>query len=109
MSLRLATASDVDVITDISVAALADDSSHNYRYPYRKEYYEDYVEYNRARFVETLANPDFITMLYECPSNEDPAIVKPVALAIWQLPPPQRSGKNMIFSHWADFHSRPFR
>jgi hypothetical protein len=86
MSIRLATESDLDAITWISVDALPADPVSQYRFPYKKEYPEDHKKYSRIRYAEFMEDGDSAIMVFESPSLEDATINKPVAFSIWQLP-----------------------
>ncbi|KAI1108005.1 acyl-CoA N-acyltransferase [Nemania sp. NC0429] len=94
MSIRYATPSDLDAIAWIAVAASPADPVFTYRYPYMDQYPEDYAKYTRIRYSENFANPDNVVMVYECPSIEDPSIIKPVAFAVWLLPSSQRPAQT---------------
>ncbi|MCJ1404944.1 hypothetical protein MMC11_008170 [Xylographa trunciseda] len=86
MSIRLAKESDLDAIAWISVAALPADPVCPYRFPYMHLYPEDHVKFSRIRYTEYMAAGDNVIMVFECPTIEDPAVHKPVAFSIWQLP-----------------------
>ena len=89
MSMRAAQASDLDAITWISVAATPTDPLCDYRYPYRKQYPEDFQGFSRICLSEFLAEAttgSTLFMVYEAPSMEDRTIRKVVSYAIWELP-----------------------
>ncbi|MCJ1392944.1 hypothetical protein MMC18_005816 [Xylographa bjoerkii] len=86
MSIRLAKESDLDAIVWISVAALPADPVCPYRFPYMDLYPEDHVKFSRIRYAEYMAAGDNVIMVFESPTIEDPAVHKPVAFSIWQLP-----------------------
>jgi hypothetical protein len=56
MKLRHATASDLDVITALGLAALPEDPIWSYRSPLAKQYPDEHYEYSRVRFSEYLDN-----------------------------------------------------
>ena len=89
ISIRSATASDLDTITAIGLAALPDDPVWPYRYPFAAQFPEDHYKYSRIRYSEYLANVEvgaYAVMFAEAPSNEDPDVKVVVAMSIWQLP-----------------------
>lgn len=90
-SVRLAVDTDVDALTQIHIAALSPDPIFIYRFPHLKEYPDDHEKYTRARFEQVLPDKSNVVMVYECPTTEDPTVVKPVAFSVWVLPPSQRS------------------
>ncbi|KAI1323668.1 acyl-CoA N-acyltransferase [Xylariaceae sp. FL0255] len=81
--IRPATKDDLDSIVWVSAAAFRADPTYTYRYPYIDQYYDDYVAAVRTRYKGTLADPDITMMVYEGASNEDSAVLKPIAYSVW--------------------------
>lgn len=90
---RTATRDDVDYLTEIIVEAFPLDPQWDYQYRYRAQYPEDHWNCTRASFETVLGldedddgnatRNDFSIQVMTSPSNEDPAVVRPVAVAIW--------------------------
>ncbi len=89
--IRPATPSDLDAITWIVVAACPADPVFSYRYPYMSQYPDEFAKFTRISYERKMAETDKVILVYECPSIEDPSVVKAVAFSMWQLPPPQRT------------------
>ncbi|KAA6413004.1 MAG: hypothetical protein FRX48_02747 [Lasallia pustulata] len=88
MELRTATADDLDSLADIACAAFPMDPQWDYRFPRRREYPQDHWTCTRAiynGFLTDSGDANYLVKVITSKSNEDDSIVKPVALAIWQL------------------------
>lgn len=89
ISIRSATASDLDTVTAIGLAALPEDPVWPYRYPFATQFPEDHHKYSKIRYSEYLANMEvgaYAVVLAETSSIEDPDVKVAVAMSIWQLP-----------------------
>lgn len=77
---------DLDAIVDVVIQAFDHDPQWQWRYRYRKEYPEDHYKFTRLFYSEymemTFAGHNTI-MLAESPSDEDPNMMKVVAMSIW--------------------------
>ena len=86
MSIRPATAADLDAITWIITEGMPDDPATRYQYPYRLDFPEDHYKYTRILHEHLMSMESKSYMVFESPSIEDAEVKKPVALALWQLP-----------------------
>jgi GNAT superfamily N-acetyltransferase len=89
MKLRHGTASDLDSMTTLGLAALPDDPIWPYRFPLAKQYPDEHYKYSRIRFSEYLDNVEagiYAAVLIETPSMEDPSVTAMVAMSLWVLP-----------------------
>lgn len=88
MELRTATADDLDSLADIACAAFPEDPQWDYRFPRRREYPQDNWMCTRQmynRFLTDSEDNNYLVKVITSQSNEDDRIVKPVALAVWEL------------------------
>lgn len=89
ITIRDAGTADIDALLEVRLASFPGDESWHYRYPYYREFPEDHAYYSKLRMEEKLADAvkgSKRVMLAEAPSNEDPEVIIPVALAIWVMP-----------------------
>ena len=88
MKLREATKDDLNVLTDIMIAAMATDPAWDFRFPYRGEYPEDHRRCVQKIFEEAFEAEATTINIVEIEKNH------PVAYAIWD-----RSPSPSAFSH----------
>jgi len=83
--LRNATLDDVDDITDIMVAAYSSTNFYNYCFQFRQKYPEEHWTCQRDGLRVSMEEyKDQITVnVITSPTNEDPSVSKPVAVAAW--------------------------
>lgn len=83
---RRATLNDTEQVTDVFLAAMPDDPSWAYRFPYRLEYPEDHRKYN-GDLIRRFISPDYPDWAVMVIDAEDPALGrnKIVAFSIWDL------------------------
>ena len=88
MELRTATVDDLDSLADIACAAFPTDPQWDYRFPRRREYPQDNWKSTRKIFNGFLTGSGedhYLVKVITSQSNEDDSIVKPIALAVWEL------------------------
>ncbi len=87
IQMRVATEADIDAIIDIAQAAMPDDPSYDYRYPYRDQYPEDNRYWTRQSYANFFKNPSkYLTLVMTVPDNENQAGPgKPVSYAVWLI------------------------
>lgn len=77
---------DLDAIVNIVIQAFPFDPQWGYRYCYRQQYPEDHYKFTQRYYADyldmTFAGHNVI-MLAETPSDEDPSVMKVIALSIW--------------------------
>lgn len=93
LTLRQATADDIDDLTDLSCAALPLDPQWDYRFPRRKEYPEDNWKCTRSTYQTFMETPGYLINIITIPAEKDGGLVqRAVALAVWVLPEEERKG-----------------
>jgi hypothetical protein len=107
MTLRQATAKDIDALRDIALAAMPMDPQWDYRFPRRKDYPQDTSYWTRRQYEDYLdsTKPKYCTMVIAVDVDGDecnPPTSKPVALAVWDITfMPERdlvaNGKNCTY------------
>lgn len=80
LALRKARPSDLDAITDTAVAGWPDDPGCDYKFPYRKEYPDDFWRWTRVECESYLSKGDKFAVMVVV-NDEDRAI----AFGIWDL------------------------
>lgn len=119
---RRATASDLDAIVAVAIAALPADPVNPYRYPRWREFPDDYARHTRLRYAAWLEDPSNVVMVCEVPAEHSGRLAeegeneedKPagsstalvvsggkhvvVAFSIWELPPSQRSAAAPVLN-----------
>lgn len=87
MNIREATIVDLDVITEIALAAFPLDPQWDYRFPHRYKFPEDTRSYTKIGYKTFFDAPkdSFYVMVATAPSLEDPGVTKPVAVAVWEM------------------------
>jgi hypothetical protein len=87
LQMRVATEADIDAITDVAQAAMSDDPSYDYCYPYRDQYPEDNRYWTRQLYANFFKNPSkYLTLVMTVPDSEKQAGPgKPVSYAVWLI------------------------
>ncbi|KAI0109120.1 acyl-CoA N-acyltransferase [Nemania sp. FL0031] len=89
ISIRPASANDLEAIVNIVIKAFPYDEQFAYRYPYREQYPEDHYKYTELYYSEylntTFAGQNTI-MVAEAPDLEDSTKTQVIALSIWDNP-----------------------
>ena len=88
LAIRNATLHDVDVIADIILAAFDSAPHLKYMFQFKDQFPEEHLRCARIGICRSMKrNKLAIAQLVEMPSNTDPEIFQPVAMALWQYPP----------------------
>ena len=87
-------ATDLDAITNVTLAGFPSDPQWYYRFPYRKEYPEDHYKYSKERLGAYFSQVQFGRLTYHVAEAEEVNGKKVVAYAIWQMPGSHLPGPN---------------
>ena len=89
LTIRPANEADIGSMTTITTMAYPLDPDWRYRFPRLNVYAEVHHDFLRSRQAGHIAKSKKGThavMLVEAPSNQNPSVMKVVALGVWQLP-----------------------
>ncbi|KAH6722679.1 hypothetical protein BKA61DRAFT_651148 [Leptodontidium sp. MPI-SDFR-AT-0119] len=86
-TLRPATKDDLDEITRVHIAGFTEEPQVNYCYPFRHQYPQDHWKWTRHEYEQYLEQPKkYLVYVLDAPvENDGYVVVKPVALAVWNL------------------------
>lgn len=101
MSVRQATASDIDDLAWILVASADDDPCYPYRFPLKHEHAQAFKEHCRRKCAEYLASSTVI--VYEVVHPRKHRDKKVVAFSVWEQPQTQRRPKSNRSQTWPRF------
>ena len=87
LTLRAATADDLDHVADIAWAAFPADPQWDYRFPHRKEYPEDNWRWTRLMYENLMGDGNAVNVITVPIKKEDGGEVvhRPIAVAVWEL------------------------
>lgn len=85
--MRAAVKDDLDSITRVVVAGLADDTGCDYRFPYRHENADDFWKWTRLEYEEYLNQPEkFVSLVVTAPIEAGTDIINQVvAIGVWDV------------------------
>ncbi|PVH81301.1 acyl-CoA N-acyltransferase [Cadophora sp. DSE1049] len=86
-TLRPATKDDLDEITRVHIAGFTEEPQVHYCYPFRHQYPQDHWRWTRYEYGHYLEQPNkYLVHMLDAPLEIDGSVVvKPVALAVWNL------------------------
>lgn len=95
LTLRAATADDLDDVADIACAAFPMDPQWDYRFPRRKEYPKDNWNCTRLMYKNLMEKGDAINVITIPTKKDGEEVHRPIAVAVWE---PIGGGTDIAFA-----------